>query len=113
MDSFLKYVPMVMICRIAIGGVKQFHSTMLLVPNEAAAGISGPLDARRERAHAAALWPIGFEVTRPDRSYFLPNRDYSGWHDEAYYAVDALFYAPLAGIDIDNVVMGDLDLHDL
>jgi hypothetical protein len=64
------YIPYNLICRVFVNGVKDFHSTMLLVPRTSEYPV------------------ISYEVTDPVKSYILPNKTYDSWHAEHYFLLD-------------------------
>jgi len=71
------YVPLVMICLIDEGGSLRYHSTILLVRRD---------NSRRN---------IRFEVTCPESSVEIDDKEYYKRNPEQYFAVDNLFVARL------------------
>lgn len=69
-----EYMAFNFICRVLVSGEKEFHSTMLIVPRKST------------KEHPV----ISFEVTDPDKSYSLPDKEFDKWHVEHYFILDSI-----------------------
>lgn len=88
------YVPLVYICKVLINGHSEYHSTLLLVPQDS--------------SHPT----ISFEVTNPKKSIILDSeeniKEFYRWHTNSYFLVDNFFIYRVAGDPIEGITIENI-----